>query len=136
MPGVQVLAVVLDADRVELGPEYGGVGDGQQVGSLGFDRPVEGADPGLVGGGRRVLEVLSDGDHGYEPAGAGGDHLGAVVRGGQQQRSQIIIAVQDQLTLKGVSAFQGGGEQVLGLQGLQGGEADLDVGLLGADGRG
>ena len=86
MPGVQVLAVVLDADRVELGPEYGGVGDGQQVGSLGFDRPVEGADPGLVGGGRRVLEVLSDGDHGYEPAGAGGDHLGAVVRGGQQQR--------------------------------------------------
>jgi hypothetical protein len=29
MLGVQVLAVVLGADRVELGLEYGGVGDGQ-----------------------------------------------------------------------------------------------------------
>ena len=38
MPGVQGLAVVLDADRVELGPEYGGVGDGQQVRPLGLER--------------------------------------------------------------------------------------------------
>lgn len=97
------------------------------MGSLGLERPVEGLDPGLVGGSRRAPEVLSDGDHGHEPAGAGGDHLSPVVRDGQQQRSQIIIAVQDQLTLKGVSAFQGGGEQVLGLQGLLKGEADLDV---------
>ena len=43
-------------------------------------------------------------------------------------RDRIIVAVQDQLTLKGVSAFQGGGEQVLGLQGLPGGETDLEVG--------
>lgn len=86
MPGVQALAVALDADRVELGPEYGGVGDGQQVGPLGLERPVEGLDPGLVGGSRRAPEVLSDDDHDHEPAGAGGDHLSPVVRDGQQQR--------------------------------------------------
>lgn len=77
--------------------------------------------------------MLSDSDHGHQPAGVGSDHLSPVVRDGQQQRSQIIIAVQDQLTLKGVSTFQGGGDQVLGLQGLPGGEADLDVGLLRGD---
>mgnify|MGYP006934306627 CR=1 FL=1 len=38
MLGVQVLAVVLGTDRVELGLEYGGVGDGQQVGPLSLDR--------------------------------------------------------------------------------------------------
>lgn len=115
MPGVQALAaVVLHADRVELGPDYGGVGDGRQVGPLGLERPAPGLDPGPVGGSRRAPDVLSDGDHGHEPAGAGGDHLSPVVRDGQQQRSQIIIAVQDRLlTLKGVSAVQGGGEQVL-----------------------
>ena len=57
MPGVQVLAVVLDADRVELGPEHGGVGDGQQVGPLGLERPVKGLDPGLVGGQRQRLAI-------------------------------------------------------------------------------
>lgn len=86
MSGVQALAVVLDADRVGLGGEYGGVGDGQQVGPLGLERPVEGLDPGLVGGSRRAPEVLSDGDHDHEPAGAGGNHLSPVVRDGQQQR--------------------------------------------------
>ena len=60
MPGVQTLAVVLDADRVELGGEYGGAGDDQQVGPLGLERPVEGLDPGLVSGSRRAPEVLSD----------------------------------------------------------------------------
>ena len=77
------------------------------MGSLGLERPVEGLDPGLVGGSRRAPEVLSDGDHGHEPAGAGGDHLSPVVRDGQQQCSQIIIAVQDQLALERVSAFNG-----------------------------
>ena len=100
MPGVQMLAVIVGADRVELGPEYGGVGDGQQVGPLGLERPVEGLDPGLAGGSRRAPEELSDDDHGHEPAGAGGNHLSPVVRDGQQQRSQIIIAVQDQLRLR------------------------------------
>jgi len=80
--------------------------------------------------------VLSDGDHGHEPVGAGGDHLSPVVRDGQQQRSQIIVVVQDRLTLKSVSAVQDRGEQVLGLQGPPGGEADLDAGLLVGDGRG
>jgi hypothetical protein len=51
--------------------------------------------------------VLSDGDHEHEPAGVGGDHLSPVVRDGQQQCSQIIIAVQDQLALERVSAFNG-----------------------------
>ena len=38
---VQALVVALGANRVELGPEYGGVGDDQQVGSLGLERSVE-----------------------------------------------------------------------------------------------
>lgn len=38
---VHALVAVLGANRVELGPEYGGVGDDQQVGSLGLERSVE-----------------------------------------------------------------------------------------------
>ena len=108
------------------------------MGSLGLERPVEGVDPGLVGGSRRAPEVQSDGDHGHEPACAGGDHLSPVVRDGQRQRSQIIIAAQDWLTLKGVSAFQGGSEQVLGLQGLLEGRGGSGCGSppLRGDGRG
>ena len=106
-PGCRRWLLYSTRTESSLGPEHGGVGDGQQVGPLGLERPAPGLDPGLVGGSRRAPEVLRDGDHGHEPAGAGGDHLSPVVRDGQQQRSQIIIAIQDQLALKGVSALAG-----------------------------
>ena len=72
--------------------------------------------------------MLSDGDHGHEPAGTGSDHLRPVVRDGQQQRSQIIIAVQDQLTLKGVARSKAEVSRSSASRACSKGEVDLEVG--------
>ncbi|OLT31365.1 hypothetical protein BJF82_15405 [Kytococcus sp. CUA-901] len=91
---------------------------------LGLEVAEERLDPGLVVGGGRAAEVLSDPGAGHEHRGGLGGHLRPVVGDGQQHRDAVVVVGDHPV---GELFQQVALEQVLLSVGDQGtGERELD----------
>lgn len=92
--GMKPDGVVFAADAVEFGGELCEVVDVFEVGPFALDVSPERLDPGLVGRGVWLSEVLPDGQECHVLTGRVRCHLGAVVGGGEQDGPAGVIGGQ------------------------------------------